>query len=203
MYVRGVMLGDKIRIYRNWSGYKIETFAKMLGITRQTLVKWENGTTVPDVISMKKISDILGIPIEKFLAGNEEKELQRKMEGKKEIESARKAEKESEIESESGGEIAVKKSKEKQTFGPEERYFFGSVTIRKDGKIEIPQRAMKKLGIQPGEKMLLLGDHERGLELIYEDILWEGRRNKMLDELNFALFNEANRGEEFDGVDDE
>ena len=67
----------------------------------------------------------------------------------------------------------------------------GSVTVRKDGKIEIPQRALNKLGIEPGEKLLLLGDLERGLELIYEDILWEGRRSKMWDELNAGLLQEA------------
>lgn len=38
---------------------------------------------------------------------------------------------------------------------------------------------------------MLLGDLERGLELIYEDILWEGRRSKMWDELNAELLQEA------------
>ena len=169
------MLGDKIRIYRSWGGYKIETLAKKLGITRQTLAKWEKGTTIPDVVSMKKISDILGVPMEKFLAGIEEDEFD---EGKKLIEPENKA-------------VEEKKAPSKSQLGPEERYFFGSVTVRKDGKIEIPQRAMDKLGIEPGEKLLLLGDLERGLELIYEDILWEGRRSKMWDELNAELLQEA------------
>ena len=156
------MLGEKIRNYRSWGGYRIETLAKMLGITRQTLTKWEQGITIPDVISMKKISDILGVPMEKFIEGIDETELE--IAGKSKPEKA-----------------LEKKRSEKPSFGPEERYFFGVVTVKSDGKVEIPQRAMKKLGIEPGEKLLMLGDLERGIELIYEDILWEGRRNKMME----------------------
>lgn len=184
------MLGDQIRVYRIWGGLRIETLAKKLGITRQTLTKWEKGITIPDVISMKKISDILGVPMEKFLEGIEEEELQLKKE--KPLE---------------------KSAKTKQQFGPEERQFFGTVTVRKDGRIDIPQRAMSKLGIEPGEKLLVLGDLERGLELIYEDILWEGRRNRMYESLTEELLQEANveasEGEEYeddsvvDMVDDE
>ena len=169
------MLGDKIRIYRSLGGFRIETLANKLGITRQTLTKWEKGITIPDVISMKKISDILGVPMEKFIAGIEEEEQKKETLGFAEL------------------------PKEKQQFGPVERYFWGEVTIGRDRKIEIPQRAMKKMGIKPGEKLLLLGDFERGLELVYEDILWEGRRNKMKEDLMNELINEP----EFDMVDDE
>lgn len=169
------MLGDKIRIYRGWGGLSIETLAKRLGITRQTLTKWEKGITIPDVISMKKISNILGVPIEKFLDGIEESELENTLE-----EQVKREEK------------LEKREKIKPQFGPAERYFFGAVTVRKDGRIEIPQKAMKKLGIEPGEKLLVLGDFERGLELIYEDILWEGRRNKMWDVLSSELLQEVN-----------
>lgn len=42
-------LGDKIAELRRQRGWSQENLAERLGVTRQSVSKWESGTSVPDL----------------------------------------------------------------------------------------------------------------------------------------------------------
>jgi AbrB family looped-hinge helix DNA binding protein len=54
---------------------------------------------------------------------------------------------------------------------PEGRKFYGSVTIGERGQIVIPVDARKDFGMQPGDKLLVFGDLERGIGIATLDIM--------------------------------
>lgn len=52
---------------RRWFRYSQEDFGKIIGVTRQTVAKWESGESVPDILTAKRIAEQLDIPIEDLL----------------------------------------------------------------------------------------------------------------------------------------
>lgn len=68
------MLGETIRNIRKQKGYSQETLALQLNVVRQTVSKWEKGTSVPDAEMLGRIADLLEIPVSQLLgddkAGN-------------------------------------------------------------------------------------------------------------------------------------
>lgn len=52
---------------RTNSGYKASELVEMLNIHRDTLTKWERGKSVPDIITLKKLSLFFDIPLDVFL----------------------------------------------------------------------------------------------------------------------------------------
>ena len=46
---------------------------------------------------------------------------------------------------------------------PEGKKFYGSVTVSERGQIVIPAEARRDFTIQPGDKLLVFGDLDRGL----------------------------------------
>ncbi len=57
------------------------------------------------------------------------------------------------------------------SYGPGGRGFYGAVTVSERGQIVIPAQARRDLGIEPGDKLLVLGDPEQGLALTKLDLL--------------------------------
>ena len=51
---------------------------------------------------------------------------------------------------------------------PKGRHAFGLVTVRDKGQIVIPAKARKIFNIQPGDKLIVLGDEAQGLALLSE-----------------------------------
>ena len=51
------------------------------------------------------------------------------------------------------------------SYGPGGRGFYGAVTVGERGQIVIPAQARRDLGINAGDKLLVLGDPEQGLAL--------------------------------------
>lgn len=52
--------------------------------------------------------------------------------------------------------------------------FFGAATVGERGQIVIPAEARKKYGIQPGDKILIMGaPHKKGLMLVKIDAMRE------------------------------
>ena len=49
--------------------------------------------------------------------------------------------------------------------------FYGAVTVGERGQITIPAAARKTFDIQPGDKILVFGDINKGLGLVKEDQL--------------------------------
>ncbi len=53
---------------------------------------------------------------------------------------------------------------------PKGKHLFGLVKIGEKGQILIPKEAREIFGLRPGDKLLLLGDEERGLALVKADM---------------------------------
>lgn len=64
------MLGDNIRELRKQKGYSQETFAQKLHVVRQTVSKWESGTSVPDASMLIKIAEELEVSVSELLGAH-------------------------------------------------------------------------------------------------------------------------------------
>ena len=51
---------------------------------------------------------------------------------------------------------------------PPKGKFFGAVTVGERGQIVIPQEARRIFKISAGDKILILGDEERGLAIVHQ-----------------------------------
>jgi AbrB family looped-hinge helix DNA binding protein len=59
--------------------------------------------------------------------------------------------------------------------------FFGTATVGERGQIVIPAEARKKLGIETGDKLLIVGHGEKGLMLLQIDAMREFMNAMMQD----------------------
>lgn len=57
-------ISKNIAKYRKQKGYTQEKLGEILGVTNQTVSKWESAVSMPDVMLMPKIADALGITLE-------------------------------------------------------------------------------------------------------------------------------------------
>ena len=71
------MLSDNIKNLRKAKGLSQEELAIKLNVVRQTVSKWENSISLPDIVTLRKISDLLGIPnseiIQEIIDGSTER----------------------------------------------------------------------------------------------------------------------------------
>lgn len=68
------MLSDNIQKYRKEKGWSQEELAVRLNVVRQTISKWERGTSVPDAELLIHLSELLDVPVGTLL-GIEERNL--------------------------------------------------------------------------------------------------------------------------------
>jgi AbrB family looped-hinge helix DNA binding protein len=54
---------------------------------------------------------------------------------------------------------------------PENKKFYGSVTVSERGQVVIPTEARKDFGIKAGDKLLVFGDLEKGLGIATVEIM--------------------------------
>ncbi|MBP3929180.1 MAG: helix-turn-helix domain-containing protein [Peptostreptococcaceae bacterium] len=54
------------------------------------------------------------------------------------------------------------------TIPPKGKYFFGAVSVGERGQIVIPKEAREVFNINSGDKLLILGDDERGIAVIHQ-----------------------------------
>ena len=59
-----LIIGENIRDYRKKNNLTQEQFAERLGVTYQSVSRWENGTTYPDLELLPAISDLLSITLD-------------------------------------------------------------------------------------------------------------------------------------------
>lgn len=64
-------LGNKIYELRKKNGLSQEQVAEKVGVTRQTISKWELGETFPDINQAKALSEIFNVSLD-LLVGNDE-----------------------------------------------------------------------------------------------------------------------------------
>ena len=57
-------IGENIRNYRRKQDLTQEEFAERLGVSYQSVSRWENGATYPDIELLPAISKLLGITVD-------------------------------------------------------------------------------------------------------------------------------------------
>lgn len=63
------MVGENIKRFREEKNISQSEIADKLSVTRQAVSNWENGKTEPDIDTLHKIADILGVSIEELIYG--------------------------------------------------------------------------------------------------------------------------------------
>lgn len=61
------MISSNIRFLRNREGLSQEAFAERFGVSRQSVAKWENGESAPDIIKCREIADYYDISIDSLV----------------------------------------------------------------------------------------------------------------------------------------
>ena len=51
------------------------------------------------------------------------------------------------------------------------KYIFGTVKVGERGQIVIPKEARDKFSIDPGDSLLVLGDENKGIAIVKEDLM--------------------------------
>ena len=65
-------LGKRIATFRKEKGITQEELAQMLDISGQAVSKWENDLTCPDINTLPKLAQILGVTVDELLSGKKE-----------------------------------------------------------------------------------------------------------------------------------
>ena len=63
-------IGEKLKSSRLNAGMTQEQIAEKINVSRQTISNWENGKSLPDVISLIEISDLYQISLDDLLKGD-------------------------------------------------------------------------------------------------------------------------------------
>lgn len=69
-------LGSLILKYRKQNNLSQEDLAKEIGVTRQTISKWELNETTPDLKQAIKLAELFKISVDEFVNGNKTKNTQ-------------------------------------------------------------------------------------------------------------------------------
>lgn len=64
-------IADKIKNARIKNEYTQEQVAENLLVSRQTISNWENGKSLPDIVSIIKISELYGLSLDELMKGDE------------------------------------------------------------------------------------------------------------------------------------
>ena len=64
-------IGNKIKEARNGAGLTQNQAAEKIMVSRQTISNWENGKTMPDIVSVIKMSDLYHISLDELLKGDQ------------------------------------------------------------------------------------------------------------------------------------
>lgn len=124
-------IGDNIQATRLAAGMTQEQLAAEVGVSRQTVAKWESGETSPDLGHAADLADALGCTIDSLAS----------------------------FDSKGTGLGAP----------PRGKHLFGSVKVGERGQIVIPKEARDLFGIQPGDKLVVLGEEGQGIAICKEE----------------------------------
>ena len=113
-----------------------EQLAASVGVSRQTVAKWESGETSPDLEHAAALADVLGITLDDLVAFDNHG-------------------------------LAM-------SAPPRGRHLFGNVKVGERGQIVIPKEARDLFDINPGDKLVVLGEEGQGLALCKEDVFMAG-----------------------------
>lgn len=125
------MIDMNLKYLRKKYHYSQEDIAEKIGVTRQSVAKWENGESLPDVYKCAELAHLFETSVEMLLYYNYE---------------------ESDI------------SPEDQS-GDNGKYIFGVVKMGERGQIVIPKLAREVFEIRQGDRVIVLGDKEKGMAI--------------------------------------
>ncbi len=108
------MISTNIRYLRNQEGLSQEAFAERFGVSRQSVAKWENGDSTPDIVKCREIADHYEISIDSL--------------------------------------ISLPLSEEQ----------VGMTKVGERGQIVIPKHAREIFDIKPGDRLMVMGDTNKG-----------------------------------------
>ena len=63
------MIGESIQLLRKKRNWSQETLAEMVGVSRQTIAKWESGESAPDLAMGDKLSAALDVSLDELAHG--------------------------------------------------------------------------------------------------------------------------------------
>lgn len=124
------MISMNLKTLRKINKYTQEEVAEKINVSRQSVAKWENNESVPDINGCVKLAKLYNVTLDNLVNYSEEK---------------------------SG--VAIP---------PKGKYFFGSVTVGERGQIVIPKEARELFDINTGDKLLVLGDEEKGIAIVHQ-----------------------------------
>lgn len=124
------MISTNLMHLRKLYQYTQEDVAQKVGVSRQSVAKWEAGESLPDLDSIVALSKLYNVTIDNLINYDED-------------------------------DAGI-------TIPPKGKHFFGSVTVGERGQIVIPQEARKLFKICFGDKLVVLGDEERGLAIVHQ-----------------------------------
>lgn len=61
------IVGERIKENRDKAGYTQEELANRIGVSRQTLSKWENGKTYPDIGNVLLLAELFETAVDAFI----------------------------------------------------------------------------------------------------------------------------------------
>ena len=61
------MIGDNIKFYRKKNQLTQDDIAEACNVTRQTVSKWENGETIPDIEKCDRLASFYGIKLDALM----------------------------------------------------------------------------------------------------------------------------------------
>ena len=119
-----------------------EEIAEKIGVSRQTLSKYETGESLPDIERCKQLADLFGVTMDDLIS----------------------------YEKNDSDNLGY-------AIPPKGKHIFGMVKVGDKGQIVIPAKARKIFDINPGDRLLVLGDEGQGLAIIKEKGLLDLLRN--------------------------
>jgi transcriptional regulator with XRE-family HTH domain len=63
-----INIGKNIKSFRRRCGFTQAYLAERLGISVQAVSKWENGTSMPDIMLLPEIARVFGVSIDELFA---------------------------------------------------------------------------------------------------------------------------------------
>ena len=64
--MRKIVISQKIKEYRSKQKVTQKELAELLGVTCQSISKWERGECYPDIVTLPLIAEVIGCPVDDF-----------------------------------------------------------------------------------------------------------------------------------------
>ena len=57
-------IGERIAVFRKTKGFTQEELASAIGVSAQSVSKWETGTTMPDILLLPVLADLFDVTVD-------------------------------------------------------------------------------------------------------------------------------------------